>query len=205
MRFFPILILAVAIPFIVAIVMQLGGTTAEEHSGLFERVVPICYPPGREPEAYDFQLVDQFGRSVRLSQLWGGAVLITFTYSYCPDVCPLMHLVLNRSLPHIRPYIAHVLDVSLDPERDTVERLYHYAMGNRYNWTFLTGDLRALEAVWRAYGVTRSVTYVGGQPYIVHDVVWAVVKDGRLLGMVRGLPSPETLSQYLARIVERRC
>ncbi|ABO09364.1 SCO family protein [Pyrobaculum calidifontis] len=200
-----LLAVAIVLPFVVALVMQSGQTTAEEHSGLFERIVPTCYIPGQEPAAADFTLVDQFNRTVTLSELWSRPVLITFTYSWCPDVCPTMHLVLNRTLPMIRGYIGAVLDVSLDPERDTPRRLYAYSTGNRYNWTFLTGDPKTLERVWSAYGVYRYVEQRPTGPYIVHSVDWIVVKDGKILGRVRGLPSPETLAKYLIDIAERRC
>ncbi len=194
-----------AIPLIVALVMQFGNTTAEEHSGIFERIVPVCYPPGREPPAYDFRLVNQYGRWVQLSDLWNETVLMTFTYTYCPDVCPMMHYVLNKSLPQIKPHIKWILDISLDPERDTVERIFHYSRGNGYNWTFLTGSASELEAVWQSYRVTRYVTTLNGKFYIAHDMVWIVVRDGVILGVVRGLPAPETLAHYITKIVERRC
>ncbi|MEM1597436.1 MAG: SCO family protein [Pyrobaculum sp.] len=202
---YPILFAAIFLPLAVAFLMQSGQTTAEEHSGLFERVVPVCYPPGREPAAYDFQLVDQYGRQIRLSELWSSPVLVTFTYTYCPDVCPTMHFVLNKTLPLVKGVVSHVLDVSLDPQRDSVDRLRAYALGNRYNWTFLTGDEKTLEAVWRAYGVYRAVETRNGQPYIVHDVVWVVVKDGKILGVVRGLTAPDTLADYVKKFVARQC
>lgn len=205
-RKYILLFLAILIPFVVAVIMQSQlGATAEEHFGLFERVVPVCYLPGREPPAADFELINQYGERVRLSDYWSRPVLITFTYTYCPDVCPLMNLVLNKTLPLVPNLFGAVFDVSLDPDRDTPERLLAYSRGNRYNWTFLTGDYATLEKVWRAYGVTRYVENRNGVPYIVHDVLYIVVQNGKILGLVRGLPAPETLAYYLNKIVSRQC
>jgi protein SCO1/2 len=169
------------------------------HLGTSQRIVPVCYKPGSEPPAADFTLVDQFNRTVTLSELWGRPVVITFSYTYCPDVCPLIHVVLNAAIPKLREYV--VLDVSLDPVRDTPQRLYAYSVGNRYNWTFLTGPPDVLERVWRSYGVTRVVQ--GG--YIAHDILFVVVRDGKVLGVVRGLPPPDELAMYINNFVERKC
>ncbi|MEM1572491.1 MAG: SCO family protein [Pyrobaculum sp.] len=200
-----LLFVAVLIPIVVAIIFTSQEGYGEGHFGIFERVVPVCYPPGREPPAADFTLIDQYNRTVTLSELWSKPVLVTFTYTYCPDVCPVMHLVLNKTLPLVPGLFGAVLDVSLDPDRDTPRRLLDYSKGNNYNWTFLTGSYSLLEAVWKAYGVTRYVENRGGTPYIVHDVVWAVVQDGKILGVVKGIPSPETLADLLKKIVRREC
>jgi protein SCO1/2 len=175
------------------------GDVWERHLSISQRIVPVCYKPGSEPPAADFTLVDQFNRTVTLSKLWGRPVVITFAYSYCPDVCPLIHTVLNATVPKLRGYV--VLDVSLDPVRDTPQRLYAYSVGNRYNWTFLTGPPDVLERVWRSYGVTRVVQ--GG--YIAHDILFVVVRDGKVLGVVRGLPPPDELAMYINNFVERKC
>ncbi len=184
-----------------ASLLGIGGSTDvwDIHLGVAQRVVPVCYKPGSEPPATDFSLVDQFNRTVTLSHLWDRPVVITFTYSFCPDVCPLIHVVLNATVPKLPGVL--VLDVTLDPERDTPRRLYFYSKGNRYGWLFLTGPPHVLEKVWRAYGVTRVVQ----GDYIVHDILFVVVRDGKILGVVRGLPPPDELARYITDFIERRC
>jgi len=199
--FLPFLAL-LAFPYIASL-LGIGGPGPDDvwgrHLGMSQRIVPVCYKLGLEPPATDFTLVDQFNRTVTLSELWGRPVVITFSYTYCPDVCPLIHTVLNAAIPKLRGYV--VLDVSLDPERDTPQRLYAYSVGNRYNWTFLTGPPDVLERVWRSYGVTRVVQ----SGYIAHDILFMVVRDGKVLGVVRGLPRPDELAMYINNFVERKC
>lgn len=85
--------------------------------------LPVLYTLGGE-----FALRDTRGGITRLSDLQGDLVLLNFGYTSCPDVCPAalarMRDVL-RSLPEtgtaIRP-----LFVTLDPQRDTLERLQPY-------------------------------------------------------------------------------
>ena len=49
-------------------------------------------------EAADFSLHDQHGRSIQLSAQRGKLVLLTFLYTSCPDVCPLVAENINRAL-----------------------------------------------------------------------------------------------------------
>src|SRR5690348_9197156 len=78
----------------------------------------LATPP--EP-ARDFTLRDSLGRRVRLSDYRGKAVLLTFIYDHCPDVCPLIvgnfHTALTRLGPAANK--AQVIAVSVDPKGDT--------------------------------------------------------------------------------------
>ena len=39
-------------------------------------------------QAFDFRLMDQDGKAFQLSQLHGKAVLFSFGFTHCPNVCP---------------------------------------------------------------------------------------------------------------------
>src|SRR5207244_6643134 len=71
--------------------------------------------------AADFALRDSRGQVVRLSQYRGKAVLLTFLYSHCPDVCPLIVSQLRNALLKLGTQASRVqiVAVSVDPGRDT--------------------------------------------------------------------------------------
>ncbi len=107
----------------------------------------------------DFSLTDQAGRSFRFQALRGKVVLLTFMYTTCPDVCPLftanMRLVQESLRPSGRAAV-FFLSITTDPEVDTSDVLKSY--GERYkvdfsNWSFVGGDQKSLERVWKAFGV----------------------------------------------------
>ena len=107
----------------------------------------------------DFSLTDQAGRSFRFQGLRGRVVLVTFMYTTCPDVCPLltanMRLVQENLRPSERPAV-FFLSITTDPEVDTPSVLKSY--GERYkadfsNWFFVTGDQKSLERVWKIFGI----------------------------------------------------
>jgi protein SCO1/2 len=114
--------------------------------------------PPRPP--LDFTLTDQLDQPVRLSALHGKVVVLTFLFTACPDVCPLItgkiHEVSDR-LGKDRDKVAFVA-VTVDPERDTVRALAEYsrrvAMLDR--WHFLTGDQAQLTPIWTYYWVGQT-------------------------------------------------
>ena len=106
--------------------------------------------------AQDFTLTDQFGRTKSLHQDFAGRVVVlTFLYTACPDVCPIVanHLRDISTLLEGESAQAAIVIVSVDPEGDTVESVLDYSerwhMTDR--WTYLTGAESILEDVWKAY------------------------------------------------------
>ena len=113
-------------------------------------------------EAQDFRLTDHFGKSVSLGLYnEGKVVVLTFLYTYCPDICPIVaHHIKSvyDSLGDDAGDVAIVV-VSVDPERDTVERAREYseAWGMAENWGYLVGSEDELSPVWEAYYVVAAV------------------------------------------------
>jgi len=106
-----------------------------------------------------FTLTSQDGRSVALADLRGKVLALTFIYTGCPDICPLvtqkMVEVQNALGAAFGAKIAFV-SITLDPEHDTPAILKDYAQswGAKPNgWVFLTGSPAAVRDVTRHYGV----------------------------------------------------
>lgn len=71
---------------------------------------------GKDP-APNFQLEDQEGRQVALSDLRGKVVVLTFLYTHCPDVCPLIAEHLKTASSQLGAAMNQVafVAVSVDP------------------------------------------------------------------------------------------
>jgi protein SCO1/2 len=127
--------------------------------------------------APDFALRDQHGQLVRLSALRGKYVLVTFLYTHCPDVCPLIASNLNTALRHVGPQRdrVRVVAVSVDPRGDTPAAVRAYArrMGLLPQFHFLIGTRAELLPVWRDYGVLA----VARKPDTVDHVAYTVLLD----------------------------
>ena len=107
--------------------------------------------------APEIALRDQAGKPVRLSEERGRVVLVTFLYTRCPDVCPIIAESLNRVLVALGAdrSSVRVLAVSVDPKGDTPARVRSYAAIHRLRpeFHYLLGSKRELEPVWRDYDV----------------------------------------------------
>ena len=103
----------------------------------------------------DFELQDQHGRQVSLADYEGRVVALTFLYTYCPDICPAVTANLKQAHEMLGDDVDGVafVAISVDPERDTVERAYAYSdnWGMVSKWSFLVGDEEQLSPIWRAY------------------------------------------------------
>lgn len=78
----------------------------------------------------DFTLTDTEGRPFYFrNETDGHITLLYFGYTYCPDVCPLEMSTLAAALPELSPEVRariRVVFVSVDPDRDTPERLHEW-------------------------------------------------------------------------------
>ena len=83
----------------------------------------------QEPrEIKPFSLVDQHGSTFTNQQLEGKWSWVFFGYTSCPDVCPTTLQELNFNYEELKAVAANtqVLLVSVDPQRDSVEKLSQY-------------------------------------------------------------------------------
>ncbi|HSX83398.1 MAG TPA: SCO family protein [Candidatus Saccharimonadia bacterium] len=130
-------------------------------------------------------LVDQAGRPLTLHALRGKVVLLTFIYSTCADVCPLMTaamIAMQHRLTAAERERIFFLSVTLDPEVDTPEVLGAYAHrhgADLTSWAFLTGSLQAMQEVWQSFGLSIQRRAAG----VVDHPSWTLLLDRE--GLVR--------------------
>lgn len=131
----------------------------------------------------DFALKDQTGATVRLSDLRGEPVAITFLYTRCPiaTACPMTTAKFSKLDAMLaEAKLGHLLTVTVDPEHDTPAVLADYAKkagADPKRWKFLTGSPEDVARVASSFGVI----YYPEHGQIVHSLAVAVVDPkGRL-------------------------
>lgn len=138
------------------------------------------------PVAQEFELSRGDGSRLRLSEMRGKAVLLFFGYTSCPDVCPTTLAELKQALDELGQENAQqvqVVFITVDPERDTPERVQEYVDHFNPNFIGLGGSESELVPVWQKYGVFREI--VDGSSaagYIVNHTarVTLIDQDGNL-------------------------
>ncbi len=99
-------------------------------------------------------VVTQDGKTLKFYDdvIKGKIVLISFIYTNCPDICPLTTARLTQVEDQLGDIVGRdifFVSMTVDPERDTPERLKEFAtaFGIGPGWLFLTGkpeDIRAI-------------------------------------------------------------
>ena len=163
-----------------------------------------------------FSLRQSDGTQLADGELKGHWTLVFIGFTQCPDICPmtLTHLAQAQrqweALPEaIRP---RVLFVSVDPERDTPERLGDYAHAFHRDTLAATADVPTLEALTRSLSMVFARVPLDdaapeGAYTIDHSASLAVLDpQGRMAGVVSGrvlnaeTPQPEAIASDLARL-----
>ncbi|AGA89302.1 uncharacterized protein SCO1/SenC/PrrC, involved in biogenesis of respiratory and photosynthetic systems [Thioflavicoccus mobilis 8321] len=118
--------------------------------GDVHRVLPIA----PQPVGGDFRLRSVDG-PFDLAELRGQVVLVYFGYTWCPDICPTNLVVIARALELLTPTErdrVQVLFITVDPQRDTAERLAEYVGWFHPDIIGLTGGEAEIAVVARRYG-----------------------------------------------------
>lgn len=150
-----------------------------------------------------FELVDQDGRTVRLEDLEGKALLIDFIFTRCPGPCPIQtaaHASLQRSLPPELAARTHLVSITLDPDHDRPEQMKAYALAHGAdlsNWSFLSGASETVRKVAQAYYVLPPGASKSSGGPINHVMARYVIDpQGRIAKRYAG---PEVSQEVLMR------
>jgi len=113
----------------------------------------------QSPEpSYDFTLTGANG-DVSLSDFRGKLVLIYFGYTFCPDICPATLANVGQALNQIgaKAEDVQLIMVSLDPERDTPEKLAEFVGHFHPSFIGITGTKEEIDTVASLYGIFYQV------------------------------------------------
>jgi protein SCO1/2 len=156
----------------------------------------------------DFALTNQHGGVTRLSDLRGGAVLLFFGYTHCPDICPGTLYAISRAralLGEDGERLTGVF-VTVDPARDTPARLREYVSFFGAGLLGLTGSEEALAAAARAFGAgfeKGEADASGG--YLMGHTTFAYLIDprGRVVKLYPAHATPEELATGVRQVLEQ--
>ena len=133
------------------------------------------------PLAQEIELTRANGGNFRLSEMRGKVVLLFFGYTSCPDVCPTTLAELKQALEKLGTEKAkqvQVLFVTVDPQRDTPERVQEYVDHFNQDFIGLSGTESELANVWKNYGVFReTVESTSAAGYLVNHTARVTLID----------------------------
>ncbi len=158
-------------------------------------------PLASVPAGGDFVLRSA-GGPVALKDMRGKVVLLYFGYTFCPDICPTSLAVVAQALSGLSADElgqVEAIFVSVDPERDTVEKLKDYAAYFHPKIVGVTGTGDELAALARDYGASYRKQEVGSQGGYVVDhssFTYLIDRRGGLAGSLpHGTAAPRVVEE----------
>lgn len=130
--------------------------------------------------------------------------IVSFGYTYCPDVCPMNQAVKRQALAQLsdaqRERVVPIM-VTVDPERDTLPRMEEYMQFFGDTFIGLVGSQEQLEDVAARYGVIwrRVEAPDSAMAYTIdHSAsLFLVNRNGEILQRVLYSPAPHGLVSAL--------
>ena len=102
-------------------------------------------------EIPEFSLQATDGGTVTNETMDSTIYVLSFFFATCPTICPAMNFHMNEVERRFKGYPEfEMVSITVDPEKDTPEKLDQYQKVNNYNaskWRFLTGDKDSIYAL----------------------------------------------------------
>jgi protein SCO1/2 len=180
-----------------------GTTTSPAPTAHSSRVVydgPTLQTPALAPPIV---LQDYLGHRVDTAAYRGKAVLLTFIYTHCPDVCPLIVASLHNTLARLGGHASEVriVAVSTDPKGDTRKAISSFLARREMTgrMEYLVGSRRTLIPVWRAWGI--NVSKPTAQDEVNHSaLVYGITASGKVTTVYASNFTPAELAHDIPRL-----
>lgn len=132
-----------------------------------------------------FSMADHKGRQVTDRDFLGKFMLISFGYTYCPDICPTELQTMSEALDALGEQADKVQPVfaTIDPERDTAAVLADYLSNFHPRFMGLTGTATQVADIARTFGVYYSKVKSQNAPgqdkdYLMNHSAYMFLMDG---------------------------
>lgn len=152
-----------------------------------------------------FTLPSTLGRDTALAEFRGRLVLLNFGFASCPDVCPTVLsrirealLALGEDAGEVQPVF-----VTIDPERDTLEKLKPYVAHFHPAFVGMSGSPQATRAVAALYRVyyEREEDPQLGYGFAHSDQVYLLDREGRVRATFANTATPAEIAATLRRLL----
>jgi len=128
-----------------------------------------------------FSLVDHHAQMIGNNVFVGQWDLVFFGFTHCPDICPLTMQVLSAAMGQLaasgQSPLPRIVLVSVDPERDTPEKMAQYVDAFGSGNLGITGNLEELRKLTSGLGIYFAKQEGGEENYSVDHSAAVIVID----------------------------
>lgn len=152
----------------------------------------------------DFTLQGAVG-DISLHDFTGRVVLLYFGYTYCPDACPTSLAVMGEAMRQLEnEHKVKGLLISIDPERDTPEKLKSYAPFFHSEITGIVADEhRTLEVATRYGAYYAKVEREPGKEYLMDHTsrIYVIDQQGKLAGVINHGATAQEVAERVRKLI----
>jgi len=133
-----------------------------------------------------FNLLDENKIPITEKSFAGKYAILYFGFTNCPDICPTEIKKMERAIKILKlpPGIELVpVFISVDPQRDTPERLQTFKKGWSPYWKWLTGTEEEVSKIAKSFRLYYSVPETEDDDYLVdHSIFFFLLdREGKML------------------------
>ena len=160
----------------------------------------------RTRQINDFELIEGSNKFSN-NDLKGAWDILFLGFASCPDMCPMTMkkmAMANSSLPEEISSKVNFRMISVDPDRDTPEKMQEYASAFNPNFSGITGDIEVIYKL--ATDLTLPFVPVIGSDVTNYDMdhsmnLAVIDPKGNYFGFFKSPHTPERMAQVLESIV----
>lgn len=154
-----------------------------------------------------FALAAPDGRKVTDANYRGKWLVVYFGYTSCPDVCPTVILRIGQALDSLGARAERIqpIFITVDPLRDTPERLAHYMASFNPRVVGLRGDAQETRETARQFHVYYRTRDFGNGEYSVDhsSFLYVINPEGRFTKLLPDTLSADQLASELTTLTRR--
>jgi protein SCO1 len=161
----------------------------------------------RKPAPSVGGLRNYLGERVNLADYLGKAVFVTFLYTHCPDICPLMTAQLHNTLALLGPYRSRQLQivaVSVDPKGDTRATVGQFLRAHQMTgrMKYLIGSAEQLGPVWEAWNVGSTIDAADPELVAHTALIYGISASGKLTTIYPENFHPQQIVHDLPKLLQ---
>lgn len=155
-----------------------------------------------------FMLEGHNGKIIKDEDFNGRFMLITFGYTFCPDICPTNLVNMSDAMDELGAKADNItpIFITVDPTRDSVERMRDYVSHFDERLIGLTGPQPMIDSITKRYKIVSAIHRPKNwtnEDYIVDHTasIFLMAPDGKfLVKFAHGL-SPKDMAKRIAEFM----
>lgn len=156
-----------------------------------------------------FTLVDQDGKQVTEKDYTGRYRLIYFGFTYCPAICPTELSKITAALNKLGGKSKDILPmfITIDPERDTAEKIKNYIKLFHPSLVGLTGTTEQIKTVlknYKIYAAKRQDPSMSEYTMDHSSFIYLIAPDDRLLHIFKMQDDADAMADVMGRWLDRK-